>query len=184
MKPSIPPAFGNELRQAVSDVVKNQAAASVDIVSNGEFGQTELAVSATPRERILNAHVGAAFMAFWGRSAKGDWILRRNRPLDKRRTAISARRCGAILATSKRHWKISRWKRRFCRRSPCSIWVDYENEYYKTEEEFLFAVADALHEEYKAVVDAGFLLQWMTPSSPTFTTAFARRAVTMASGWR
>jgi 5-methyltetrahydropteroyltriglutamate--homocysteine methyltransferase len=33
------------------------------------------------------------------------------------------------------------------------------NEYYKTEEEFLFAVADAMHEEYQAIVDAGFLLQ-------------------------
>jgi 5-methyltetrahydropteroyltriglutamate--homocysteine methyltransferase len=33
------------------------------------------------------------------------------------------------------------------------------NEYYRTEEEYLFAVADALHEEYRAIVDAGFLLQ-------------------------
>jgi 5-methyltetrahydropteroyltriglutamate--homocysteine methyltransferase len=34
-----------------------------------------------------------------------------------------------------------------------------ENEHYATEEEFVFALADALHEEYKAIVDAGFLLQ-------------------------
>jgi 5-methyltetrahydropteroyltriglutamate--homocysteine methyltransferase len=33
------------------------------------------------------------------------------------------------------------------------------NEYYPTEEEFVYAVADALHEEYKGIVDAGFLLQ-------------------------
>jgi len=33
------------------------------------------------------------------------------------------------------------------------------NEYYRTEEEFLFAVADALHTEYQAIVDAGFILQ-------------------------
>ena len=31
--------------------------------------------------------------------------------------------------------------------------------YYATEEEYLVAVADALHEEYQAIVDAGFLLQ-------------------------
>ena len=43
--------------------------------------------------------------------------------------------------------------------APCSMWVDYENEYYKTEEEFLFAVADALHEDYKAIVDAGLIVQ-------------------------
>src|SRR5215475_10114300 len=33
------------------------------------------------------------------------------------------------------------------------------NEYYDSEEEFVFALADALHEEYKAIVDAGFLVQ-------------------------
>jgi 5-methyltetrahydropteroyltriglutamate--homocysteine methyltransferase len=33
------------------------------------------------------------------------------------------------------------------------------NEHYASEEEFVYAVADVLHEEYKAIVDAGFLLQ-------------------------
>jgi 5-methyltetrahydropteroyltriglutamate--homocysteine methyltransferase len=33
------------------------------------------------------------------------------------------------------------------------------NAYYATEEEYLFAVADALHTEYQAIVDAGFVLQ-------------------------
>jgi 5-methyltetrahydropteroyltriglutamate--homocysteine methyltransferase len=42
--------------------------------------------------------------------------------------------------------------------APASVyWL--QNEYYGTEEEFVFAVADALHEEYKGIVDAGFLLQ-------------------------
>jgi 5-methyltetrahydropteroyltriglutamate--homocysteine methyltransferase len=34
-----------------------------------------------------------------------------------------------------------------------------ENEHYASEEEFVFALADVLHEEYKAIVDAGFLVQ-------------------------
>jgi len=40
-------------------------------------------------------------------------------------------------------------------------WLDHfiYNEYYKTEEEFIFALAEALREEYRAVVDAGFILQ-------------------------
>jgi 5-methyltetrahydropteroyltriglutamate--homocysteine methyltransferase len=33
------------------------------------------------------------------------------------------------------------------------------NEYYKTDEEFVYALADVLHEEYKGIIDAGFLLQ-------------------------
>jgi 5-methyltetrahydropteroyltriglutamate--homocysteine methyltransferase len=40
------------------------------------------------------------------------------------------------------------------------------NEYYKDDEELLFAVADALHEEYKAIVDAGFILQIDDPDLP------------------
>jgi 5-methyltetrahydropteroyltriglutamate--homocysteine methyltransferase len=40
-------------------------------------------------------------------------------------------------------------------------WLDHfiYNEYYKTDEEFIFALADALHEEYLAIVNAGFILQ-------------------------
>ena len=41
-----------------------------------------------------------------------------------------------------------------------------ENEYYKTDEEYLFALADALHVEYKSIVDAGFLLQIDDPDLP------------------
>jgi 5-methyltetrahydropteroyltriglutamate--homocysteine methyltransferase len=42
--------------------------------------------------------------------------------------------------------------------APASVyWL--QNEHYATDEEFVFAVADALHEEYKGIVDAGFLLQ-------------------------
>ncbi len=35
----------------------------------------------------------------------------------------------------------------------------YRNEYYKSEQDLYFAMADALAEEYRAIVDAGFLLQ-------------------------
>ncbi len=34
-----------------------------------------------------------------------------------------------------------------------------KNEYYPTDEAYLFAIADVMHEEYKAIVDAGFVLQ-------------------------
>ena len=33
------------------------------------------------------------------------------------------------------------------------------NEYYKTDEEFVYAIADVLHEEYKAIIASGALLQ-------------------------
>ena len=37
---------------------------------------------------------------------------------------------------------------------------------YKTQEEFLFAIADAMHDEYKAITDAGFVLQLDDPDLP------------------
>ena len=41
-----------------------------------------------------------------------------------------------------------------------------KNEHYASQEEFLFAVADALAIEYKIIVDAGFLLQIDDPDLP------------------
>ena len=38
------------------------------------------------------------------------------------------------------------------------------NQYYKTEEELLFACADAMREEYKAILDAGLVLQLDDPA--------------------
>ena len=41
-----------------------------------------------------------------------------------------------------------------------------QNQYYPDEEAFLYAIADAIKEEYKAIVDAGFLLQIDDPGLP------------------
>ena len=43
--------------------------------------------------------------------------------------------------------------------APCSAEVTRENRYYDSEEDYLFAVAAALGEEYRTIVDAGLLLQ-------------------------
>jgi 5-methyltetrahydropteroyltriglutamate--homocysteine methyltransferase len=42
---------------------------------------------------------------------------------------------------------------------PLSLGAGIHNLYYKTEEEYMQAVADACHEEYKAVTDAGLIVQ-------------------------
>ena len=41
-----------------------------------------------------------------------------------------------------------------------------EDLYYKSEEEFVFAIAEAMREEYKAIMDAGIVLQIDDPSLP------------------
>jgi len=43
--------------------------------------------------------------------------------------------------------------------APGSIEHWLKNAYYPNEEAFLYAIGDAMHEEYRAIVDAGFILQ-------------------------
>jgi 5-methyltetrahydropteroyltriglutamate--homocysteine methyltransferase len=43
--------------------------------------------------------------------------------------------------------------------APGSVALDEENVYYPTEEAYVHAVADVLKQEYRAIIDAGFLLQ-------------------------
>ena len=50
--------------------------------------------------------------------------------------------------------------------APITVETDRRNEYYPSQEAYLYAIADALKHEYKAIVDAGFLVQlddpWIT----------------------
>ena len=51
--------------------------------------------------------------------------------------------------------------------APGTIELQHKNEYYPTDEAYFFAIADAMHEEYKAITDAGFILQLDDPSVVT-----------------
>jgi 5-methyltetrahydropteroyltriglutamate--homocysteine methyltransferase len=51
--------------------------------------------------------------------------------------------------------------------SPSNLELYYENRFYPSDEEYLAAIADAMHVEYKAIVDAGFLLQIDDPRMAT-----------------
>ena len=66
--------------------------------------------------------------------------------------------------------------------APSNVEGRQANAYYKTDEEYLFAIAEAMREEYRAIVDAGFLLQIDDPrlvtyyiASPTSTVEECRR---------
>src|SRR2546428_494923 len=51
--------------------------------------------------------------------------------------------------------------------APGTIELQRANHFYKTEEEFLYAIADAMKTEYKAIVDAGFIVQIDDPRMVT-----------------
>jgi 5-methyltetrahydropteroyltriglutamate--homocysteine methyltransferase len=50
---------------------------------------------------------------------------------------------------------------------PLSLGAGARNEYYRTEEEYMTAVAEAVREEYKAITDAGFVVQVDEPEFAT-----------------
>jgi 5-methyltetrahydropteroyltriglutamate--homocysteine methyltransferase len=43
--------------------------------------------------------------------------------------------------------------------------AEQRNEYYRSHDDFLTALADAVHEEYRAIIDAGFLIQLDDPNA-------------------
>jgi 5-methyltetrahydropteroyltriglutamate--homocysteine methyltransferase len=61
--------------------------------------------------------------------------------------------------------------------SPGVVWFSMENEYYPSREAYVFAVADAMKDEYRAIYEAGFVLQVDCPdlamgwNHPTFASA-------------
>ncbi len=57
-----------------------------------------------------------------------------------------------------------------CAVAPSYIAATVPNEYYKTDEEYEQALADALHEEYRAIIDAGVVLQIDDPRLITYYT--------------
>ncbi len=51
--------------------------------------------------------------------------------------------------------------------SPSNLELYYENHYYASADDYLAALADSMHVEYKAIVDAGFVLQIDDPRMAT-----------------
>jgi 5-methyltetrahydropteroyltriglutamate--homocysteine methyltransferase len=67
--------------------------------------------------------------------------------------------------------------------APSNVEGRQKNLYYKTAEEYLFAIADAMHEEYAAIVAAGFLLQIDDPRLVTYYIMDPRSTVADARAW-
>jgi 5-methyltetrahydropteroyltriglutamate--homocysteine methyltransferase len=67
--------------------------------------------------------------------------------------------------------------------SPTSIEDFNPNRHYKTGEEYVHAIAEAMHEEYKAIVDAGFLLQVDDPHLATFYVLHPELSIAEVRRW-
>jgi 5-methyltetrahydropteroyltriglutamate--homocysteine methyltransferase len=174
-KPYDREVFDQRLRSAVAEGVRKQVECGIDIINDGELGKTNF--SRYTRERLSgfverppgpdfrpSSIFGRDLVEFpdyfniEGRRSRGhhDRVFYCDEPLKyvghaAVRTDIENLHAAlqgvdveeaflpAVAPGTMEHWM--------------------KNEYYPSDEAYLYAIADAMHEEYKAIVDAGFILQ-------------------------
>jgi 5-methyltetrahydropteroyltriglutamate--homocysteine methyltransferase len=169
------------LKQSIEEVVRQQAQAGIDIVSDGEFskgrnwafyvhdrltGVTSRAL--TPEEaKDPLAFVGGgqdrvAFPEFY---AEYDRVSGLSKRLGSRFVVNGALRYSDIqvkrdIANLKSAAAKAGVKGAFLPVvAPASALPNAKNEHYPDEKSLLLALADCLHQEYKAIVDAGLCVQ-------------------------
>ena len=173
------PAYADCLARSVQEIVQKQAAAGIDVPSDGEFGKS-ISWSQYALERLSGferrplkdaASVArgadrARFPEFYAEldSAGGP-------PATALASVGQAVCTGPIRYTGQAELQrdIANFKSALARAgvaegflpvaAPASVIPDRKNEYYASDEEMLGAIAQAMREEYRAIVDAGLLLQ-------------------------
>ena len=187
-------SYRQHLRAGVADVVRRQAEAGVDVVSDGEYGKRgwsqyviERLSGLVPEERreqqtALNRGPNEArFVDFWSRYRRLETVIWLPQPsfsnaLEEHKLDAPLNQVGWVCTgpvTYRGQEAVARDIENFGAAldgveveeafmpvvAPCSAEVTRENRYYDSQEEYLYAVAAALREEYRAIIDAGFLLQ-------------------------
>ncbi len=170
-------AYARRVESAVAEVVRRQAECGIDIVADGEMGRfgfipyvNERLAGIEPRRnesRTGNWAQSREHHAFpeyyeWaaqmpgtaGRAPPTQWVCTGpvsyvghaalQRDIANLKSALVGTACEEAFMPAVSPTNLANWNR---------------NEYYRTDEEFRLALADALHEEYRAIVDAGLVLQ-------------------------
>lgn len=171
--------LAGRVRSGVAEVVQRQLAEGVDIPSDGEYGKSGF--SAYVNERLAGYEPRPkdpkqGVLLNWGR----DRTIFRDFYLEYDQTAETATGGPVVcegpisyIGQSNVQADIDNFKAALSGTghteafipavAPGTIELQRKNEYYPTDEAYLFAIADAMHEEYKAITDAGFTLQLDDP---------------------
>lgn len=169
-------AFARTLKSAVARVVKQQAAVGVDIPSDGEFGKG-ISWSQYALERLSGFErrpVKPGTRDPFARGVDRERFAEFYAELDARdgRATVSDSVCIAPI-TYTGMGELQRDIRNFKAAlekagieegflpvaAPSSVIPDRKNEYYANDEDCLHALAEAMRVEYRAIVDAGLILQ-------------------------
>jgi 5-methyltetrahydropteroyltriglutamate--homocysteine methyltransferase len=177
-------AFDARVTSAVAQVVREQAENGVDIVDDGEVSKPMFAdyvvdrlsgfegenTLGTPFVRGDNLPEPFPAYAAW-RAANVPNLqalgLRERRPMCIAPLAWKDRAYEKDIANLKAALAVTPGITEAFMPSPSPgiIVMRVPNRYYATEEEYLFAVAGLLRDEYRAIVDAGFVLQIDAPDA-------------------
>jgi 5-methyltetrahydropteroyltriglutamate--homocysteine methyltransferase len=174
-------ALDARLKSAVADIVKRQVECGLDVVNDGELSKPNFT------DYVLERIAGCEKQPGSGRR-KLDIIARDERKFPEYFEAHARPRYAGgqtlpvcigklgYVGQAELARDIANFKAALAETSvteaflpantPGTIEHWLKNEYYKSDEEFLFAIAEAMREEYNAIVAAGFLLQIDDPDLP------------------
>ena len=169
------------LKAAVTGVVRRQAECGIDCVNDGELSKTNFTdyvrwrmagyverPSAGPRRLSITARDETKFADYFAAHPRARPVGPPTMPVvvePLRYTGQSE--IAADIANFKAALGGVNVAEAFLpANSPGTIEHWLLNECYKTDEEFLFAIAEVMREEYRAIVDAGLLLQIDDPDLP------------------
>ncbi len=165
----------SRVKNAVAAVVKHQAEIGIDIPSDGEFSKSSF--SGYANERLSGFEIKPYNSAdgppqLRGRDRKAFAEFYKEYDGTQGTGAGGAAICTGpvayigqdIVATDMANLKaalagLDTEEAFIPAVAPGTMELQRRNEHYATEEEYLYAIADAMHEEYMAIVDGGYILQ-------------------------
>jgi len=171
-------AFEQRLTSAVAEIVRQQVACGLDVVDDGELSKPSFVTYATQRlggfetregPSTVAAFAGSrehlAFPEFYaaaggpspggvGRDRPIQWVC--TSPITYTGQAAVQRDIANLKAALD---GVDATEAFLPAISPSNVLSLFVNEYYPTAEAFELAIADALHEEYRAIAEAGLLVQ-------------------------
>jgi 5-methyltetrahydropteroyltriglutamate--homocysteine methyltransferase len=183
-------SYQHHIRRAVTEIVRKQAEAGIDIVDDGEHSKVNWMAYARARLSGLE-EIDSPIrfrgptrdsLAFPGAYDDMGVMLagRSGAIVPKRHVRPKAQVCTgpiAYIGREELQTDIDNLKQALnevgvhegfmTAISPSNLELYYENRFYGSDEEYLVALADAMHVEYKTIVDAGLLLQIDDPRMAT-----------------
>jgi 5-methyltetrahydropteroyltriglutamate--homocysteine methyltransferase len=161
-----------QLREAVKDVVARQVRLGIDIVNDGEYSKSSWSAYILERLSGFEVRQNQLQPLYWlgrDRVRFADFFAQ-EMPFSA--TGMPAEVCvapieyrddgslGRAIATLKQAVSAAHAKEAFMTVvAPASTAYNGVNEYYPSDRDYVFAIADALRAEYRAVHDAGLVLQ-------------------------